>query len=125
MWDCVQDRLIPTTPQIMRNLLEIEIANDIEQRDLSVSMKPRYLSRRKHMLARCKAFMSPAAQAALAKLIEAARGAKLSQYAISQEAGRNRKLRSGWNETPHRQNGILLFGQLQWGKSNECEFNRR
>ncbi len=88
LWDCVQARLVRTTCQTMQDLLEIEVANDLEQRDLSVNMKPRYLSRRQHTLSRCKAFISPSAQAALARSIEETRTAKLQQYSNSHGAVR-------------------------------------
>ena len=79
LWDCVQERLVRTNSQTMRDLLEIKVANDLEQRAISVNMDRRYLSCRKHIFSRCKAFISPAAQVALARSIEDTRTLKLQQ----------------------------------------------
>ncbi|MEM9541301.1 MAG: DUF6817 domain-containing protein [Cyanobacteria bacterium P01_E01_bin.42] len=69
LWDCVHHQLISTTPQTIRDLIEIEVANAIELRSLPMAEHPHILSRRKHMLTRSLSYMSPAARVAFVEMM--------------------------------------------------------
>lgn len=69
LWDYVHDRLIDTTNDMLRDLIEIEIANVIEQVDVTQPAKAQSISNFKHLLARGKPFMSASACAALEEFI--------------------------------------------------------
>ena len=69
LWSYVNHQLIGTTNETLRDLIEIEIANVIEQVDTDQPVKPQAVSRFKHLLTRGKPFMTPNAGTAFESFI--------------------------------------------------------
>lgn len=71
LWDLTHEQLIDVKPEFIRHLVEIEVANYVEQRDPGRPLPRAATSMRKQMLARGAAFMSPAARRTFAEMIDA------------------------------------------------------
>ena len=70
LWDCVANELIEVTPQVVKNLVEIEAANFIEQRHFERPMEPRYVTMIRHTLERGGPYMSEKARARYSEVVQ-------------------------------------------------------
>ena len=71
LWNRVHEELIAVEPNVIRDLIEIEVANYIEQFDQQKPLPRRTISSCKHMLIRGRDRMTERAYDAFAKMIEA------------------------------------------------------
>ncbi len=69
LWNCVENKLCPVKPTVIKDLIEIEAANFIEQRHLDRPMAARYVTLVRHTLERGGPFMSPKARDAYAEVV--------------------------------------------------------
>jgi hypothetical protein len=69
LWDCVHNELISIEPGVVKDLIEIEAANLIEQRHEDRPMAPQYVTRLRHMLERGGRHMSERGRRAFASMV--------------------------------------------------------
>lgn len=70
LWNCVENKLQPVEPDVIKDLIEIEAANFIEQRHLDRPMAARYVTLVRHTFERGGPFMSTKAREAYAGVVK-------------------------------------------------------
>ncbi|NEO84747.1 MAG: hypothetical protein F6J87_10905 [Spirulina sp. SIO3F2] len=70
LWNFIDHQLIPTTLKTIKDLIEIEVANAVDQQALCVAANPQMIAHCQHVLARGAYYMSSDARTALAQMIE-------------------------------------------------------